>query len=122
MLNSENLIKLFLSNFPEFEIDFKQHIEDYEEILLHVFFGETLNEKLIELLRDEKIHKDEISKIFNFLEKVAVEGDLDTKEVLTVTILERLGDNKKLLETSYKYMGKNTKIASREIEEFWGRC
>lgn len=120
-MNRETLIKYFLNNFPEYRDAFEQHLEDYNEILIHVFFGDTINERLIEVLEKDKENNKEIEKIFKFLEKMALDGDLDVKEVLIVTILERLGDDKNLLKKSYKYMGKNTKIASDDIERFWGR-
>jgi hypothetical protein len=41
--------------------------------------------------------------------------------LLTVTILERIGDDKEMLKKAHKYMGKETRKASDEIEKFWGR-
>lgn len=120
-LNREMVIKSFIINFPEYGTDLNQHIEDYGEVLVHVFFGDTVNENLIELINDDKENSGEIKKIFDFFEKMASEGDEDVKEVLTVTILERLGDDANTLEKSYKYMGENTIKASQEIEKFWGR-
>jgi hypothetical protein len=38
-----------------------------------------------------------------------------------VTILERIGDDKRILNTAYKYMRKETRKVSDEIEKFWGR-
>jgi hypothetical protein len=52
---------------------------------------------------------------------MAVDGNNEVKNVLTVSILEVLGDDRKVLNTSYKYMGKETRKASDEIEKFWGR-
>ena len=52
---------------------------------------------------------------------MATQGDDDVKELLSVTILARFGDSKKLLQTAYKYMGAETRKASDEIEKFWGR-
>ncbi|WP_441422440.1 DUF7674 family protein [Anaerobacillus sp. MEB173] len=77
------------------------------------------NEYIIEYL--EKDETDKLEKFFNFFEKMAIEGDDYTKELLTVTILERLGDDKEILITAYKYMGKETRKASDEVEKGWGR-
>ena len=120
-MNRESLIEYFINIFPEYRSALKQHLEDYDEVLMHVFFGDTVNERLIELLEFDEGNNKELQKLFNFLEKMALEGDLDVQEVLAVTILERLGDDKSLLENAYKYMGENTKVASKEIEGFWGR-
>ncbi|RXJ04372.1 hypothetical protein DS745_03025 [Anaerobacillus alkaliphilus] len=120
-MNREKLTEYFLKNFPEYEATLKEHLDDYGELLAHVFYGDTICVKLIELLKDDTDNEEEIKKIFLLLEKMAVEGDIDVKEVLQVSILEVLGDDKDLLEKSYKYMGDKTNIASDEIERFWGR-
>jgi hypothetical protein len=120
-LNREKLTEYFLNNFPEYKASLNEHLKDYGELLAHVFFGDTICVKLMELLKGGTENEEEIKKIFMLLEKMAVEGDIDIKEVLQVSILEVLGDDKKLLEKSFKYMGEKTKIASDEIERFWGR-
>lgn len=122
MLVYEKLIELFLKNFPEFIGAFEEHYEEYEEVLNHVFFGDNVNLTILELLNDDKKNEEKLNEIFNFLEKMAVEGDSRVKDLLSVTILARLGDDRNLLEKSYKFMGRNTRKASAEIEEYWGRC
>lgn len=118
-MNRELLIKEFLKCFPEYLNLYNEHLEDYDgDFLAHVFFGDILNPKLLELLEDNQDIK-EIEKIFSFLDRMAIEGDLDVQEVLTVTILERLGGDQDLLKKGYFYMGKATRKCSDEIEEFW---
>jgi len=46
------------------------------------------------------------------------EGDINVQEVITVTILARLGDEPDILEKSLNYMGIETRKASKEIEAF----
>jgi hypothetical protein len=40
---------------------------------------------------------------------------------LCVTILERLGDDRNVLNIARKYMGKETRKLSDETEKGWGR-
>ncbi|MDF2066516.1 hypothetical protein [Bacillus sp. Cr_A10] len=109
----------FTDEFEEYKRDLQEHIEFYEEILNHVFFGEC-NNYFIELIGKEK-DIPRIKELFDFLELMATSGDDEVKELLSVTILARLGDSKEILKTSYKYMGSETRKASNEIEMFWGR-
>ena len=120
-MDKDSFMAEFLNYFPEYKVDVEQHLIDYGELLLHVFIGDTLNEKMIVLLNDEIKYKSDLKKMFQLLEDMASEGNPDIKELLSVTILERLGDDKILLKKSYKYMGEKTKKASCSIENFWGR-
>ncbi|RJS59185.1 hypothetical protein [Bacillus sp. PK3_68] len=118
-MNYNDLTKHFTENFKEYKPLLQEHIDFNGEVLNHVFFGEC-NDYFIELIGKEKdIAK--IKDLFNFFERMATQGDNDVKDLLSVTILARLGDSKKLLQTAYKYMGAETRKASDEIEKFWGR-
>ncbi|MDQ6596397.1 hypothetical protein E2K98_29800 [Bacillus salipaludis] len=115
----KDLAKHFTENFEEYKTILQEHIEFNDEILNHVFFGEC-NDYFIELIGKEKeIQK--IKELFAFFEQMATQGDDDVKELLSVAILARLGDSKKLLQAAYKYMGDETRKASDEIEKYWGR-
>ncbi|TWD87904.1 hypothetical protein FB550_13314 [Neobacillus bataviensis] len=114
-----DLAKQFTESFEEYTPLLQEHTDFNGEVLNHVFFGQC-NEYFVELIGKEKdIRK--IKALFDFLERMATQGDDDVKELLSVTILARLGDSKKLLQTSYKYMGTEIRKVSDEIEIFWGR-
>lgn len=83
----------------------------------HVFFGDC-NDFFIKFLEKEETEK--LKNLFEFFERMATKGDDYVKELLSVTILERLGEDKKNLNTAYRYMGKETRKASDEMEKFWG--
>jgi hypothetical protein len=55
------------------------------------------------------------------MEFMLEEGDIDVQEVVTLTILARLGDEPEILKKALRYMGAETRKASKEIETFWGR-
>jgi hypothetical protein len=114
-----NLAKYFTDQFEEFFSILQEHIEYNGEILNHVFFGEC-NNYFIKLLEDEK-DLPRIKELFNFLELMAIQGDNEVKNLLSVTILARMGDSKEILDTAYKYMGPETRKSSNEIEEYWDR-
>ncbi|AEH46533.1 DUF7674 family protein [Parageobacillus thermoglucosidasius] len=111
--------KKFLELFPEYQASYIEHIEFNGELLPHVFFGETLNEDLPALINSGKEEK--LRSIFDFIEFMLKKGDTDVQEVITLTILARLGDEPEILKKALKYMGTETRKASKEIETFWGR-
>jgi hypothetical protein len=120
LLKYDSVVNEFLNAFPEYNSAYNEHIEYNNELLPHVFFGETINEDLPVLLEMNN-DKEKLKNIFKFMERVATEGDIQVQELLSMTVLERLGDNPKLLEVAVIYMGDKTKIALDEIERFWGR-
>ncbi|WBW98381.1 hypothetical protein OW730_06325 [Oceanirhabdus sp. W0125-5] len=89
-------------------------------MLGHVFFSEGINEPLFELL---KINTDKnlIKKYISFIEEMYSDGDDDVKNIVIVTILERLGDDGKVLSNAYSYFSKELICMSKEVESFWGR-
>ncbi|GIN86752.1 hypothetical protein J6TS2_31380 [Heyndrickxia sporothermodurans] len=105
--------------FPEYQSAYNDHIDFNEEFLPHVFFGETLNEDLPIMLTTGDEEK--LQRIFDYIEFVTKNGDIEVQEIITTTILARLGDEPKILKIAFKYMGTETIKASKEIETFWGR-
>ena len=56
-----------------------------------------------------------------FFEDVANEADLYSKQVLTTTILTRIGDDITIFKEAQKYMGERTRQLSDGVESFIGR-
>jgi len=118
-MDYKNLAYLFVNQFEEYRIVLHEHIEFNGEILNHVFFGEC-NEHFIKLI-DEDQNVALIQELFDFFELMAIDGDTDVRDLLSVTILARLGDSKKILNSANKYMRFHTKEASNEYEKALGR-
>lgn len=118
MINYESVVQLFIDQFPEYRNAYKEHVEFNEECLPHVFFGDEVNPILIKLLEEEG-HKIKLKVIFDFFEKMAIEGDHYVQELLTVTILARIGDDTEILNRALIYMGEVSKSYSKEIENYW---
>ena len=65
-------------------------MSEYGEVLFHIFIAETINEPLVQLL---KCHSD-AKKYCEIVESMWKNGDDTVRNVLDVTILERLSDDK----------------------------
>lgn len=91
----------------------------------HVAFGNILNPYLINLLQINHELTDSEDKllviIFGFIEKMALSNDVDVRNVVSTTVMARLGDDTTVLTNALKYLGEQTKVLSKEIEASYGR-
>ncbi|KIL74843.1 hypothetical protein [Bacillus badius] len=122
MLNSNNIIEVFLEAVPEIKDIYKDEMEFWEGEFpgLHNIFGDVLNPFLLEQLKTEE-NSVLLQRIFDFLEKMATSIDSDIDNVLVVTILARIGDDIGWLKKAVKYMGSNTLKKSYQFEKELGR-
>lgn len=111
-------INIFIDEYKDLQPVLQEHIEFYEELLPHVYFGEC-NEFFINYINEDNPLV--LQKLFSLFEMMATQGNDDVENILCVTILERLGDDRKVLNTARKYMGKETRKLSDETEKGWGR-
>jgi len=121
-LNEKNIVVKLLYSIPEIREEYELEFEwwDGEFPGLHNIFGDVFNPFLIRLIKNNN-NLNLLKRTFEFLENMAISNDDNVKNVLSVTVLENLGDDKKILNKSFEYMGANTKKLSLEIEESLGR-
>lgn len=107
--------------FPEFRETYQEHLEYYEELLGHVFFGgETLLGVLESLLKTNG-EKEKIRRYIGFVEDMYANGDDDVQNIVEVTILECLGDDETVLRNAFTYFSEELMLVSQSIEKGWGR-
>jgi len=70
----------------------------------HIVYGDLLNPLLIALLKDVDRNRNELSRIFGVLEKLASNGDEHVKNVIGATVFERLA-GERLLQAARGFMG-----------------
>ena len=122
-MNKDNAIKEFLEKIPEIQ---EQYIRQCKENLIdntdgaHVIWSLGLVPCIIEMLREHEINKNALLKSFDFFEQMAT-SDEDVRELLLYSVLEKLGDDKEVLNTSITLMGRNTLKYSEQVENFLGR-
>ncbi|WP_426333061.1 DUF7674 family protein [Paenibacillus silvae] len=120
MAHKSEISRLFLEVFPEFEAAYQEHISEYNEELAHVFFGDHVTSEVINQLKLEAFNSKAV-KYFAFFEDIAKEADLYSRQVLTTTILTRIGDDITIFKEAKKYMGERTRQLSDEVELLIGR-
>ena len=92
-MNSQEIVGEFLVIFPEHKEYFDEHIEDYGELLQHIFYADAINNPLFDLLKNNN-DSEQIKKYVHFIEYMWLRGDESVQNVVDVTILERLSDDK----------------------------
>jgi hypothetical protein len=60
-----------------------------------------------------------MSRAFGFLEEMATSRDEAVVNVVEVTVLEYLGNDRSILTTARDHMGPETKRLSDRVEAFW---
>jgi hypothetical protein len=120
-----NLGEKLVEVVPELQPQYLAELEWWEEEKpgIHIIFGDILNPYLISLIKldSQPSQQGTISRIFDFLEKLANHENKQIQEVVAVTVCERLGDEPDVLLKARQYMGRKTLEMSHEIERFWGR-
>lgn len=113
---AEKLVTIFPSAYEIYQA----HIDDYGEILEHLFFADAINPTLAALLKDNK-DKALIQKYIDFIEEMYSDGDEAVRNVVVVTILAYLGDDDTVLKNAYKYLSETLIVQSKLEEHFLGR-
>lgn len=117
----DNLYIEFKKEVPEclefFRIKEADNLVD-ETVGVHISFGLVAVPYIGSVVGNKK--SEEISKVFNFMEKMAVSDDIKVQEVLDFTILEGLADEgHDVLEQCKKYMKINTVQHCEEVEKYF---
>lgn len=117
-MNYTDLMDTLFTEFPNLRGQI-----DEEDIASgsYIVFMNYINPWVIELLNNERDNQQPLSEVFDFMERIATEGDKDSRNLLMTSILERLGDKPSILKKAERYMGPKTKCLSKAIEKFWGR-
>jgi len=117
-LNETNIIEELLQTVPEIKNSYIEEIKcwDGEFPGLHNIFGDIFDPFLNSLLNKNE-NEELIQRLFDFMESMSKSMDEYIKNVLFVTVLESLGDDKIIYNTSLKYMGDMTKKLSIKVEK-----
>ncbi len=112
-------VDFLIQRFPEFEEEIRAEVDGLDEFLVHCVFGNIFNAKVVELLkRADYSENDMLHRIFEMYEDFAVAGDEETRNLLQVTLLEYLWDEKVTYGRALELMGAGTKEIWDNIREY----
>jgi len=115
-MNQSTIKGVLMQRFPELTPLYKEQFNLWgsEDIPLHCFFGDVLNNYVTELLRENK-NKHQIEKMFDFYEEMANSDDDYVRNLLQVTLLEYLWDMELVFKNALKYMKPKTREINNKI-------
>ena len=116
MIRYEELAELLEERFPRLSERFAECA--YVRELNHCYYGDILNPYIKELLKSDITNEVAIKKVFGFYEKLASNGDEKTVELLQVTLLEYLWDEKIVYERALMYMQPKTREVNEKISDY----
>ena len=112
-LNEELMLR-----FPEFQSFYKEHFNFWEAPPpQHCFYGAILNKFVVNLLIENQ-NVVMISKVFDFYEELAQSNDEEVTNLLQVTLLEYLWDDKIVFERACQYMRPKTRQINNLIGDY----
>ena len=117
----EDFFKVMLDFFPLLNNDYKMSIYEHGQLLKTVVIEDIFMPEIIKLLQENK-ETELLKNIFEYFEEVVNCEDEDLINTFSVTVLEILGNDKDILETSRCYMGPQTIQLQIEADRALGRC
>ena len=110
-----DLPHILVCTFPHLKKEVTSFLQSDGE-LYHVMYESILCPYVNSLLEADS--ENELNRVFDFYEKMAVCEDEEVKNLLQVTLLENLFDNKSLYKKAVKYMHASTRAICKSIEEY----
>lgn len=117
---SEEFFRVMQEFLPSTKNKYRESIEEYGELLETVVIEDIFMPDIIKLINDDK-DVDLLNNIFDYFEEVSNCKDEDLINIFSITVLEILGNDKKILTTAQKYMGPKTKFLQVEADRSLGR-
>lgn len=117
---SEEFFRVMQEFLPSTKNKYRESIEEYGELLETVVIEDIFMPDIIKLINDNK-DVDLLNNIFDYFEEVSNCKDEDLINIFSTTVLEILGNDKKILTTAQKYMGPKTKVLQVEADRSLGR-
>ena len=119
-LEAKRFLKKMLDFFPEKKEECCENVKWNRRILETVIIEDIFMPEIIELL-EKNTEKELIGNIFRYFEEETICEDSYFLDIFSTTVLEKLGDDPKILEIAQKYMGINTKKMQMDADMQLGR-
>lgn len=105
---------------PSVKETYIESIQEYGEVLETVVIEDIFMPLILKLLSENR-EKQLLENIFKYFEEIVNSDDLHLINVLLITVLEMLGNDKAILETAKQYMGTKTTVLQIKADEELGR-
>lgn len=97
-----------------------ESVKEYGEVLETVLIEDIFMPTILKLLSENK-EQQLLESIFKYFEEIVNSDDLHLINVLSITVLEILGNDKVILEIAKQYMGTKTTVLQIKADKELGR-
>lgn len=111
----DSLANRFGTLYPEFKDEIKANVVKYGEFLPEDFFINHGNQKVLDVIQNGT--KAEQKKLFKMLGEVFEDGVNDVQDVIAVTILGEMKNDKKMMAVADEYMSEYMAGAVHEVNK-----
>ncbi|HBA93117.1 MAG TPA: hypothetical protein DCZ02_00710 [Ruminococcaceae bacterium] len=111
----DSLANRFGTLYPEFKDEIKANVVKYGEFLPEDFFINHGNQKVLDVIQNGT--KAEQKKLFKMLGEVFEDGINDVQDVIAVTILGEMKNDKKMMAVADEYMSEYMAGAVHEVNK-----
>lgn len=99
---------------------YNDSIKEYGEVLETIVIEDIFMPSILKLLSENR-EQQLLKSIFRYFEDVVNSGDAHLINIFSITVLEILGNDKRILQTAKQYMGTRTTILQIESDKELGR-
>lgn len=118
--SSREFFEKMLEFFPSTREEYIECVKEYGEVLETVVIEDIFMPKILMLLSQNE-NPELLNNMFQYFEETVNRNDPHLVNVLPVTVLEVLGNDKMILEAAGKYMGPETTLLQIEADRALGR-
>ena len=103
----EQFICQLLKHVPELQRTYDEHLQDNEELLPHVLFGEVSRYVVQQVRANENALTAPVSRILDCLEQGVASGDEQVRNLVSASFVENLAEYDDVLARLKALMGPN---------------
>ncbi len=117
---AEEFFKKMQEFLPSTKEEYIKSVKEYGEILETVVIEDIFMPPILKLLNENKEHQ-LLENIFTYFEEIIDSGDTHLINILSITVLEILGNDRMILKKAKQYMGTKTVALQLKADEELGR-
>ncbi|MBE6816219.1 MAG: hypothetical protein E7520_00740 [Ruminococcaceae bacterium] len=117
--DTDSLANRFGVLYPEFKDEIKRNIAAYGEFLPETFFTEHGNAKVLDVIKNGT--KAEQKKLFKMLGEVFEDGTNEVQDIIAVTILGEMKNDKDMMAVADEYMTEYMAGPVHEVNKLTGK-
>ena len=105
---------------PSTKETYIESVKEYGEVLETAVIEDIFMPPILKLLSENK-ERQLLGSIFKYFEEMVNTDDAHLINVFSITVLEILGNDKRILKTAKQYMGTKTALLQLKADEELGR-